>query len=1269
MRFYADAPSIPDVLLARCDAGRVVFLCGAGVSQPSGMPSFVGLTQHVIEFFDPPEDSPIMTAFQSWLDDPYGPNVPLDQIFNLMHQEYGRDEVNALVTERLNVSPSEEDVGREHALIKRISTNSSGVPQIVTTNFDLMFETGSNGDKIARHVPPVFPDLAVGTTIEGITYLHGRLADSGSDHHSYVLSSADFGRAYLSEGWATNFIRSLLDRYTVVLVGYQAEDPPIKYLLQGLNHDGQFDRSRLYAFDRGLPEEIEAKWRDRGVTAIAYADHADLWKTMEAWADRADDPRRWRSSVITSSQGDPKAMSAHERGQVAHVLRTVQGAKLFALADPTPDPEWVCVIDSNVRSAKPSKGYGQEAETFDPGSAYGLDDDLEHISDDVQWRGIINDNLLVWRDGDDNPPDAHCLAGRQPEGNEATPIRLGHLITWISKAIDSPVLAWWAIQQNGLHPRLLHQIEWQLEHRESLSGRARHIWNLVLEHHRDPRNRQWDGSWFHLKERVAKEGWTASVIRDFRRVTTPRVDILPLLGLGKSRPPLGSWDDVCFSDLGQFEIKFLERHNDDLPVSDEALPQVFAILEDQLTIASGLLADIETAYFDTPTCYPNRLIDGREHVTEAAEVMKWFVELLDRLSETRPDLVQAHATIWSEAEPFFFRKLKLYAYSKKNAFEADRVAQAVLSFDQTIFWDIDVARELLFLMVDRWTEFSQESQDRLTDRILEGPDQPSCWSDEEFPKLRDESAARYARYLQLEDCVFAADRNERLHKMIQGIPEWSDGWARSTVTERGSHSGFVATDESPEAILDLPVNEIVARAKDDLERDFHSFTDKRPFTGLVKANPCKALSALTVAGKSGDYPQAFWSSMINEMPEDIPPRLRRVFLHRLTRLPDTVVAELRHTLGRWLETNIVAILKFNDKLGWAVFDHVVDGILSGSAEAAQRGLGEVRFRDEVVKRSRRTLGHAINGPLGQCTEALYRAVPGEKHEAGSLIPEHIKSRLERLFAAPGEGADHAVSVTMSKLNWFMFVDPEWTRGRLVPMLAFDHPSSEPAWNGFLHSKRAPLLPLAEVIKPLLLELIPWIEGFSWGREMSKVVSQWLGFMRMFNPDEPSSPSRKEMRSVLRAISGDTRNQFISWLGLVGQHNENGWTKLVIPFINEDWPRERRYRTSSSVKAWIDLLDDTGDSFPVVWDAVKKFLVPIERSDHPFFRFTRKINEEEPIAARYPEATLDLMNRATPKALALPSYELPKVLAVIAESDPKLTSDERYLRLIDLVERS
>lgn len=1280
MRFHFDGPAIPDILLERCDAGRVVFLCGAGVSVPSRMPDFVGLTRFVIEILDPPSDSEIMAKFRPWMEDQSevnnrlrmetqsAANVPLDQIFNLLHLEYGKEEVNALVTKRLSEHVLEgEKLGHEHGLIKRISRSQSGVPQIVTTNFDRLFELGEKEGELVTHEPP-FPNLNFSSNIEGITYLHGRLVDAASASSAYVLSSADFGRAYLSEGWATNFIRHLLERYTVVLVGYQAEDPPIKYLLQGLNHDGQFDRPRLYAFDRGLPEEIEAKWRDRGVSAIAYSDYPDLWKSMEAWADRADDPRRWRASTIAKCQQDPKNLAPHERGQVAHVLRTVQGARLFLEADPTPHPEWVCVMDANVRSAKESHSYGDDVEVFDPMDAYGLDDDLKDLSDEDRRQDVSNDNLLVWCHEDDNPYDSHQLGWRQIKGFEAIPKRLGHLIGWLSKSMDSPVLAWWAIRQNGLHPRLLKQFELQIEKSKDLHERARHIWNLILEHHRDPCKRQWDGEWFDFKDRVNAEGWTASVLREFRRITKPQLKIQRPLGLGQARPPLVPWGEIKLHDLGQWEVVFPERHGEELDVPDELLPQVFGILEEQLNIASGLLGDIETIYFQTPTCYPEREVDGREHITENTEVVTWFIQLLDRMATKWPALTNAHVRTWPEADRFFFRKLKLYAFNKVDVFEADHVAKEVLSFDQDTFWDISVARELLFLLVDRWGEFSQLSQNQLADRILAGPDQRSFWSDEEYPGRRDECSAQYARYIELNGCELTTDRSKRLAEMIRRIPGWRDGWATATVIEHGSRGGLVRTDDDPDAVLDLPDSEVIARAKEELKREWGSFIEKRPFVGLVKSNPRKALSALTIAGKAGDYPVEFWSSIFNELPADISPKLRRVFLNRVARLPHGVIGKLSHPLGRWLEQHLDSVLAFDENLGWAVYDHIVDGILSSGVDATKSGLGEVHQGGKIVQRSRRTFGHAINGAVGMCAEALFNVVSEENQEAGSLIPDHIKSRLERLLLAPGEGSDHAVSVACNSLNWLMFVDPAWVKEHLIPMLAFDHPASEPAWNGFLCNK-PPSPSLREIVKPLLLNLFPRVEEFSWHGDFSKSAALWLGYMRVFHPDEPSGLSQGEMRSLLRAMSDGTRNHFIFWLGRVGQENEDGWAKHIIPFINNDWPRERRYRTSASMRAWVGLLEKAGDSFPAVYEAVKKFLVPMETSDYSFFRFIRESGGEVPITVQFPEVTLDLMDRAIAKALSHPPYGLPKVLELIAETKPDLASDPRYLRLIDLVERS
>jgi hypothetical protein len=160
-----------------------------------------------------------------------------------------------------------------------------------------------------------------------------------------------------------------------------------------------------------------------------------------------------------------------------------------------------------------------------------------------------------------------------------------------------------------------------------------------------------------------------------------------------------------------------------------------------------------------------------------------------------------------------------------------------------------------------------------------------------------------------------------------------------------------------------------------------------------------------------------------------------------------------------------------------------------------------------------------------------------------------------------------------------------------------------------------------------------------------------------------------MRNVLRSMSADTRNDLIFWLGKVGQGNDDGWAKLVVPFIRDVWPRGRIYRTASSTISWIGLLDDTRENFPALYTAVKLFLVRVETDSHPFYRFTRELDGETPLTAQFPEAALDLVNTVTPTALARPPYELPKILTIIADVAPDLTSDHRYLRLIDLVERS
>ena len=341
MRFFPDGPVLPSHLLTQRNEGNVIFFCGAGISRRAGLPDFGGLTRKVVAKLGAEKARDAMKRGDS-----------SDRIFSLLVREFGQSEVDREIFSALKAA-RKPDLSC-HQMILDLSRGTDGRPHLVTTNFDLLFEAIEK--RIPRVVPPALPDLSLQPSIDGVVYLHGRLRKPEVGVASgYVISSADFGRPYLSEGWATRFVKALRERYTIVLLGYRAEDPPMRYLLEGLNAaDGVSYDSPIYAFTQGDEGDAEEEWQERGVTPICYPKsegHAGLWNTLSAWAEAIRNPEGWNDTVIGIAQKRPVDLAPHERGQVVELVSSKQGAKLFADAKPAPSAEWMCVFDANVRYA------------------------------------------------------------------------------------------------------------------------------------------------------------------------------------------------------------------------------------------------------------------------------------------------------------------------------------------------------------------------------------------------------------------------------------------------------------------------------------------------------------------------------------------------------------------------------------------------------------------------------------------------------------------------------------------------------------------------------------------------------------------------------------------------------------------------------------------------------------------------------------------------------------------------------------------------------
>jgi hypothetical protein len=257
---------LPDELLDAQQTSRLVVFAGAGISvdAPSDMPSFPRLV--TILASEAGEVAP------DWGD------VPSDAFLGRIESDGFRvhERVHSLLT------PSPGQVPNEYHQAVLGLFRDPGSVRIVTTNHDPFLTDAAEaiyGDEIESYYAPALP---VGDDFAGVVYLHGGVVREAS---RLVLTDGDFGRAYLTQAWATTFLRAMYSRFDVLFVGYSHGEPVLRYLASGLSAA----RNR-FAFDPSDGDEVS--WRSIGVTRIAYprsaapAEHTALQQAVSAWSER-----------------------------------------------------------------------------------------------------------------------------------------------------------------------------------------------------------------------------------------------------------------------------------------------------------------------------------------------------------------------------------------------------------------------------------------------------------------------------------------------------------------------------------------------------------------------------------------------------------------------------------------------------------------------------------------------------------------------------------------------------------------------------------------------------------------------------------------------------------------------------------------------------------------------------------------------------------------------------------------------------------------------
>ena len=312
----------PDPLLDALRDGKLVIFAGAGVSmgEPACLPDFAGLADR------------IATGTGQNRQDA----EPVDRFLGRLR--HAGVKVHARAAQALSqggLKPTEL-----HRDLLRLSS-SAGQVRVVTTNFDRLFEQASKD--VLDSDPEVYraPALPLGNDFNGIVHVHGAVTPPGG----MVLTDQDFGRAYLTEGWARRFLVALFRQCTVLFVGYGHKDTVMNYLARALPDSAA---SLRFALTRDRDPDLQ-RWRVLGIEPIQFpqdndADYSKLYEGVRRLAEVfGRGVLDWQRDITELAQKKPPLLTEEEAGHIEEALKDETRTRFFT--DAASSPEWIDWLD------------------------------------------------------------------------------------------------------------------------------------------------------------------------------------------------------------------------------------------------------------------------------------------------------------------------------------------------------------------------------------------------------------------------------------------------------------------------------------------------------------------------------------------------------------------------------------------------------------------------------------------------------------------------------------------------------------------------------------------------------------------------------------------------------------------------------------------------------------------------------------------------------------------------------------------------------------
>lgn len=1260
MQFVRNGPDIPERLLQAHEDGRVVFFCGAGISYPARLPGFSGLVKSLYQALSITPSPVQLSAIKAG---------QFDTAIGLLEADVvgGREKVRRSLASILKPDLTARNATATHEALLTLSRNRESRTRLITTNFDRVFEEV----RLEKSIPlPSFkaPLLPVPKTRwDGLVYLHGLLPEvpTASDLDQLVVSSGDFGLAYLTERWAARFVSELFRSFTVCFVGYSINDPVLRYMMDALAADRLLGESppEMFAFgsySKGKELARANEWKAKNVTPILYREHqhhAYLHKTLRAWAATYRDGVRGKERIVVESAiAHPMASTEQDNfvGRMLWALSDPGGlpAKRFAEIDPAPSLDWLEPLSQEIyrhadlgRFAVPPQVIINEKLTYSLTSRpapYPL----------APWMTIVD-------------------AGNHSSQWDAVMLQLAH---WLVRHLDDPKLLIWLIKRGGqLHSQLVRLIERRIDELDNFVSDGniieldrirenapnaiprpamRTLWRLLLHGH--VQSRRHDLSIYRWRDQFKHDGLTTSVRLALRETLKPCVSLREPFRMFGTDDDDGAqnrirsiveWEVVLASDHVHSGLRDLPKNEQWTAALPELLDDVSGLLRDTLDLMrelGGVDSEFDLSYINQPSISDHPQNKDFHDWTALIELTRdaWMATV-----EMSPKRAQLVAETWAHGPYPIFKRLALFAATQGRVIPLRQAIDWLLADEQRSLWSEETRRETIRLLVSLSHQLDKPMLAELEQAILSGPPRNMYRIDidpDDWNRIADRSVwLRLAKVAQTGAPLSQAGRS-RLDELSakytwqlavdesDEFPFWmGSGW-------RGDHdpsNQFTQIPRTKRGVVDyLLAHPVLERSQQD---------DWRKLCSEMFRPTAYALCRLA---QQNNWPIDRWRDALQAWGEE---GLRnsswRYMAPVLINAPADLIHALPHALSWWLQAVAKNVAHHEDH-----FITLAQLILSLEFENNDDA-------DDPVFR-------AINNPVGHVTQALLDWWYCNKPEDGQGLPEPIKIIFTRLCDTQIAKFRHGRVLLAAHTLTLFRVDNTWAEQNLLPLL--DWHSSEveaqAAWEGFLWSPRL-YRPLMEAIKPNFLDTANHYT------QLGKHKAQFAAFLTFAALDPGDTFTITQLSTAIRSLPADglrtSAQTLVRALEGAGDQLEDYWKNRVLPFWEKIWPKSNEQASSATTESLARLCIAAGAEFPSAMAAIGNWLRVTQNPD-----YTIRHLQKSGLSSRFPEEALQLLFLILGDQPSWLPPELRKSLDAIGGVAPNLRQDNRFMRIDELARR-